>query len=99
MDLADQLRPHIEKQDTVMRKALRVEQKLAIALYKLAHGASYQQLGQPLGVSPSISQVICQEVYLMICRYLQPEYIKFQGAGAAGCQPCWGACICIGCAA
>ena len=76
-DLCDQLRPHIEKQDTVMRKAIPVEQRVAVSLYKLAHGASYRQLSQPLGVSRSACQEICEEVYLMICRYLYPVHIKW----------------------
>ena len=76
-NLCNQLRPHIQKQDTNMRKAIPVDQRVAVALYKLAHGASYRQLSQPLGVSPSACQEICEEVYLMICRHLRQEHIKF----------------------
>lgn len=76
-DVCNQLRPFIEKQDTNMRKAIPVEQRVAVALYKLAHGASYRQLSQPLGVSPSACQQICEEVYLMICRHLRSAHIKF----------------------
>ena len=50
-----------------MRRAVPVEQRVAVAVYKLAHGASYRQLSAPLAVSPSLCQEICEEVNLMIC--------------------------------
>ena len=53
--LCDKLRPHIEKKDTQLREAVTVELRVAIALYKLAHGSSYRQIAEPLAVSKSLA--------------------------------------------
>ncbi|KAL0022550.1 hypothetical protein WJX77_002390 [Trebouxia sp. C0004] len=45
MDLCQQLSPHIMRQDTKLRDAIPVELRVAVAVYKLAHGTSYRQLG------------------------------------------------------
>lgn len=74
MSLCDELRPYIKKEDTVMRKAIPVEQRVGVALYKLAHSPSYRQLSGPLAVSPSACQEICEIVFSMICRHLYPKY-------------------------
>ena len=74
LSLRDEIGPYIKKQDTNMRKAIPVELRIAVALYKLAHCPSYRQLSQTLGVSPSSCQEICEEVYLVICRHLYPKY-------------------------
>ena len=37
LSLCDEVGPYIKKQDTNMRKAIPVKQRVAVALYKLAH--------------------------------------------------------------
>ncbi|KAL0040217.1 hypothetical protein WJX77_000604 [Trebouxia sp. C0004] len=72
-----QIQPYIKKEHTIMCKAIPVEQRVGVALYKLAHSPSYRQLSGPLAVSPSACQEICEEVFCMICCHLYPKYIKF----------------------
>jgi hypothetical protein len=38
--ICDRLRPHVRKQDTTYRKAVPVEVRICVCLYKLAHGAN-----------------------------------------------------------
>lgn len=76
-DLCDQLRPYIQRRDTRMRPAVPAELRVAVAVYRLAHGQTYKALAVSLGVAKSTSQHICEEVYRVICERVQPEVIKF----------------------
>ena len=68
--LCDKLRPTIAKRDTIMRKAVTVEKRVAIALWFLATGADYKTIGHLFGVGD-------QECVLSITSLLLPQYIKF----------------------
>ena len=49
--ICNELRPHIEKRDTKMRKAIPVEKRVAITLWRLATNADYRTIGHLFGVS------------------------------------------------
>ena len=51
--LCNKLRSTIEKNDTAMRKAIPVEQRLALTLWLLATNADYRTIGHLFGVSKS----------------------------------------------
>lgn len=80
--LCDQLRSSISKSDTVMRKAVSTEKRLAITLWFLSTGADYRTIGHLFGVSKSTVCVVTKEVCTAIVEHLLPEYIKIP-TGAA----------------
>ena len=51
--LCDELKCTIEKQDTMMRKAIVTEKRLGITLWFLSTGADYRTIGHLFGVSKS----------------------------------------------
>ena len=54
--------------------------RVAVALYKLAHGASYKSLQHTFGVAPATCQSICAEVYHVLWKHYRREYISiYQG--------------------
>ena len=74
--VCDELRSTIEKQDTIMRKAVSTEKRVAIALWFLATGADYRTIGHLFNVSKSTVCVVTKEVSAAIVKRLLPEYIK-----------------------
>ena len=75
--LCDKLRPTIAKRDTIMRKAVTVEKRVAIALWFLATGADYRTIGHLFGVSKSTVCLAIKNVCSSITSLLLPQYIKF----------------------
>jgi transposase len=69
--------PRVEKQDTVMRKAVSVEKRVAIAVYRLAHCSSLKNIARHFGVGKSTVQEMCTEVYTAIIDCLRDEYVVF----------------------
>ena len=49
--LCQELKPAIERQDTVLCKAISVEQRVAITLWKLATNSEYRTIAHHFGVS------------------------------------------------
>ena len=74
-DLCVQLGPYIERNDTNKREAITVPHRVAIALYRIAHGATYTQLAVPLACGASTAQGICEEIYQVMEEHLWPEHI------------------------
>ena len=74
--LCDKLKCTIEKQDTMMRKAIVTEKRLGITLWFLSTGADYRTIGHLFGVSKSTVCVIVKEVCFCIVELLLPDYIK-----------------------
>ena len=74
--LCDELRSGIEKQNTVMRRAVSTEKRVAITLWFLATGADYRTIGHLFGVSKSTVCVVTKEVCVVIVERLLPDYIK-----------------------
>ena len=76
MYLCNELRSAIEKEDTVMRNAIPVEQRVALTLWFLATNADYRTIEHLFGVSKPTVCVITKEVCAAILRILLPKYIR-----------------------
>ena len=57
--MCDELRSSVEKNDTSMRKAIPVEQRVALTLWFLSTGADFRTIGHLFGVSKS---AVCVQV-------------------------------------
>ena len=75
--IVGKLRPHIEKQNTVMRQSISVELRLAITLWRLSTNIEYRTLGHLFGVGRSTCCEIVHEVCLAIEEHLMPLHIRF----------------------
>lgn len=73
--LVDELRDDLERQDTVMRKAIKVEKKVALFLYFLASTDGYRSLANLFGVSRGFVCGCIREVADAILRKLRPKYL------------------------
>ena len=71
----NELRPYIEKQDTKLRKAIPVEKRVAITLWRLASNADYRTISHLFGVSKGSVCVINKEICMAITTVLAPKYI------------------------
>ena len=74
--LLDVLRPSITRQDTVMRDCVPPEKVLAIGLYRLAHGNSYESMAPALNVGRTTAIEAVQDVVNQLYE-LRNHYIKF----------------------
>ena len=74
--LCNELRHTIQKKDTVMRKAIPVEQRVALTLWRLATTADYRTIGHLFGISKPAVCVIVKDVCSAIVKVLLPRYIK-----------------------
>ena len=75
--ICEQLRPYLQKEDSNMRKAISVEKRLAIALWRLATGSYYKTIGYLFGISEASACRICDEVCSLVATKLLPRLIKF----------------------
>ncbi len=74
--LCDKLRTTIGKKDTIMRRAVPTEQRVALTLWFLATGADYRTIGHLFGVSKSTVCLVTKDVCASIVGLLLPEYIR-----------------------
>ena len=75
-----QLRDHIAKKNTNMRKAISVEKRVAITLFRLAKNADLGAISNLFGVGISTVCTIYLEVCRAICKVLIPLYVKAPSA-------------------
>ena len=74
--LADQLRPYIEGQDTIMRSAVDVKKQVALTLYYLSNEGRMRKTANAFGMSRQVVSKIVRKVCKAITLYLGPIYIK-----------------------
>ena len=74
--LCDLIRADIQKQHTRMRVAISVEEKVGLALWRLATGNSYRSCGLQFGYGKSTAKCICGEFELTLLRR-KDQFIKF----------------------
>ena len=74
--VCNEIRPVIEKEDTVMRAAIPVEQRVALTLWFLATNSDYRTIGHLFGVSKPTVSVVSKEVCAAIVKILLPKYIR-----------------------
>ncbi len=65
----------LEKRDTVMRRAIPLEQRVAIALWRLATNGDYRTIAHLFGVSRASVCLIVQDVCDATVQVLLPKYI------------------------
>ena len=78
--LADQLRPYIEGEETIMRSAVDVKKQVALTLYYLSDEERMRKTANAFGLSRQVVSKIVQKVYRAITLYLGPTYIKLPGS-------------------
>ena len=66
----------IKKDDTIMRAAIPVKKRVAVALWRLATNCEFRTIGHLFGISRSTACVIVQEVCRAIVDVLMPKHIK-----------------------
>ena len=71
-----ELRERIKKDDTIMRAAIPVEKRVAVALWRLATNCEFRTIGHLFGISRSTACVIVQKVCQAIVDVLMPKHIK-----------------------
>lgn len=73
--ICDELRAYVRKVDTLMRKAICVERRVAIVLWFLSTGSDFRTVGHLFGVSKSTVCLVVKEVCSCIVTVLLPKYI------------------------
>ena len=99
--LCEELKPAIERQDSVLRRTIPVQQRVAIALWKLATNSEYRSIGHLFGVSRSSVCLIVKDVCQAIVELLLPKYIQVPTGNRLqvivnGFETRWGFPQCVG---
>ena len=77
MWLCSKLRNEIRRKDTVMRRAVNVEKRVAITLWHLATNGDYRSIGHMFGVAKGTVCVIVNDVCKAIVKVLLKQYVRF----------------------
>ena len=77
MYICREITPEIKKEDTKFRKAISVEKRVAITMWRLATGSDYQTIGHLFGVAKGTVCVIVCNVCEAIKLKLMPKHIKW----------------------
>ena len=75
--LCQELRPHIERQETRLRMPIGVEKRVAVTIWKLATNVEYRTLSALFGLGRSTVCVIVVETCNAIAKHLFPRYVSF----------------------
>lgn len=75
-NLANLLRPHIEREVTIMREPVSVETQLALTLYYLSDEGRLRKVANAFGLSRSCCSIVVRRVASAITTHLGPVYIK-----------------------
>ena len=73
--ICNELRPLLLRQDTEMRKAVSVERRVAITLWRLATNAEYRTIAHLFGVAKSTAWQVVNEVCSAVVRKLFRRYV------------------------
>ncbi len=74
--LCKEVHPFMYKQDTQMRKAIPVDKRVAVALWRLATNCDYRTIGHLFGIAKSTVCEIVAEFCFVINRYFMSKYIS-----------------------
>lgn len=74
--LAEELRPHIEGNNTIMRTAIDVVKQVAVTLYYLSDEGRIRKTANAFGISRQVVSRIVRKVSKAITIHLGPKYIK-----------------------
>ena len=76
LKLCNELRPHLTKRETIMRKPLDVETQVALTLYYLADEGRYRKVANAFGIARCTVSRTVRTVCKVISTKLGPSYIK-----------------------
>uniref|UniRef100_R4G9P6 DDE Tnp4 domain-containing protein n=1 Tax=Anolis carolinensis TaxID=28377 RepID=R4G9P6_ANOCA len=82
LELAERLRPVLQREDTNMRSAIPVDKRVALTLWKLATSDSYRSVASQFGVGVSTASVIVMEVCEAIHDVMLERVIQLGNAQA-----------------
>ena len=99
--LCQQLSTALHRQDTSMRKAISVEQRLAVTLWCLATPSEYRTIAHLFGIARSTVCEIVQETCTIIVQTLLHKYVQFPSGNRLdelvdGFLTKWGVPQCVG---
>ena len=72
-----EIRTSVKKNDTIMRNAIPVEQRVPLTLWFLSTGTCFWTIAHLFGVSKSAVCRITKEVCTAIVQVLLPKYVRF----------------------
>ena len=75
--LCQELRPHIERQDTCLRMPIGVEKRVVVTILKLATNVEYWTLSALFGLGHFTVCVIVVKTCTAIAKHLLPRYVNF----------------------
>ena len=75
--LCNELKAELVRSDTIMRKAISVEKRVAVTLWYLASNADFRTIGHLFGFSKASVSHIRTDVCKAIVKLLLPKYITF----------------------
>ncbi|KAL1434676.1 hypothetical protein MTO96_011451 [Rhipicephalus appendiculatus] len=67
----------MERQDTTMRRAVPLDKRVAVGLYRLASSAEERTIANAFGLGRSTVNTIFREFCAVIVRKLEPKFIRF----------------------
>ncbi|XP_048366488.1 uncharacterized protein LOC125440671 [Sphaerodactylus townsendi] len=82
LELVEELRPVLQREDTNMRAAIPVDKRVALTLWKLATSDSYRSVANQFGVGVSTASVIVMEVCEAIHDVLLRQVVQLGDARA-----------------
>lgn len=74
--LCSQVRPLLQKQDTSLRAAIPVEDRVAVTLWRLANNADYRSVAELFGLGHSTVCHIFLECCTVIAKKLLPQFVN-----------------------
>lgn len=80
--LKNELKPLIKRQRTHMRAPIKAKKKVAVTLYRLAHGTGFRQLSEIFAMGESTAQ----ETFLEVCKAIRDKFhqvLSWQDGAAA----------------
>ena len=79
VDIVNLVQGNISRQDTKFRKAIHVEKRVAIALWRLATGDSYRSTGKTFSVAKSTAVSITHDFFEELSSHAA-DFIKFRSS-------------------
>ena len=74
-DLCKEVSPYLQKQDTKFRKAISIDKRVAVSLWRLSTNCEYQTIGHLFGISKSAVCDIVKEFCFVVNTHLLSKYI------------------------
>ena len=79
--LCRKLEPYIERQCTVMRLPISIEQRVAVAIWSVATNVEYRTISELFGIGKATACVIMNDTCQAIVKYLMPHFVTIYATG------------------